>query len=447
MKTNSSKGKKSLNKVNIFFYKLNEKRINNIALFTGFLVRKTKKIKPLYLFIGFYRMTMKNLNTYEDWSSEISHLCGKTLSKQAVEDRMGCEATNMIRLVFQETLNSILLEKVQFQDKELIRKFNSIYADDSTTLNLPEELNEFFPGNVSRGKKKAQIKIHAMYNFSDNSFPYLSVHNYTESDQGLAWNILPLLKPNDLILRDLGFQNLSIQKELIEKGIYFVSKKKSGVKVFDSENHKEINLIRYLRKKRFFDAEVLVGAEDKVRMRLVIRPLSKEVAAERKRKAKKDRDQRLNHSKEYYELLGYSILLTNIPLEICDRKEISELYGLRWKIETIFKSWKSNFSLEKIIPERCNNPERINCIIYLMLILILLYHTCWLGNKDLKEKNTEGNAPLSLLKLTKFFKQHFGAIESGENNKTIIKQLKKQCKYETRNDRENTMEKYHKLSA
>jgi len=65
-------------------------------------------------------------------------------------------------------------------------------------------------------------------------------------------------------------------------------------------------------------------------MRLVILPFSLAQANKRRRKAKLDRDKRLNHSKEYYELLGYSIFITNIPQSMCSAKEIQELYGLRW---------------------------------------------------------------------------------------------------------------------
>jgi len=39
-----------------------------------------------------------------------------------------------------------------------------------TTLSLPDALAGTFPGNVSKGVKKAQAKIHAMYNMTENKF-------------------------------------------------------------------------------------------------------------------------------------------------------------------------------------------------------------------------------------------------------------------------------------
>lgn len=113
MKTNNSNGNKSRNKENSFLGTLNKKSINRIARFSGFLKRKSDKIKPVFLIMGFYKMITKNLNTYEDWSSEIAILSGKSLSRQAVEERMTVEATSMIRLVFREKMNSLLSEKIK----------------------------------------------------------------------------------------------------------------------------------------------------------------------------------------------------------------------------------------------------------------------------------------------------------------------------------------------
>lgn len=447
MKTNNSSGNKSRNEGNVFFGKSDVKNINRIARLSGFIKRKSDKIKPIFFIMGFYKMITKNLNTYEDWSSEIAILSGKSLSRQAVEERMTTESASMIQLVFKERLNSLLSEKTQFKDNKLLKRFSSIKIDDSTILNLPAELNPFFPGNVCNGKKHAQIKIHALYDFTGNSFSFLNVHNYTDSDQRLSGNIFAYLNPGDLVLRDLGFQNLTIQKKLIKKGIYFVSKKSPAVKVFDIKTGQQIHLLKYLKRKECFDGLVWVGSKEKVKMRMIIVPVSKEAAAQRRRKAKKNRKLRFTYSKEYYGLLGYSILLTNISEETCSRQEVGKLYGLRWRIETIFKSWKSHFSLEKVMPLRCNNAERIYCIIYLMLLFIILFQSAWLKKLVLRDLKTTGQSHLSLIKLSKFFKQHFVTIADGANSRIIMIQLEKQCKYDLRYDKENTMEKYYKLVA
>lgn len=443
MKTNSSKGNKSHNKESIFFGLWDKRKINSLAKFSGFLTRKTKKITPVYFIIGFLRMSAKNLKTYEDWACEIALLCGKTVSRQAVEERVTIEASNMIRLFFDEKLKSLLFDK-RYPGEKYKEKFSAIRVEDSTLINLPEELHEVFPGNTSRGKRKSQLKVHALYNFTDNSFSFLDVHSFAENDQSLSANVLSYLEKGDLILRDLGFQTLTVQKRLIKEGVYFISKKKSSIKVYDVETEREINLLKKLRKKGQFDGEVLVGQSDKVKMRIVILPLPADVAEKRRRDARKNRDRRLNHSLEYYELLGYSILITNIPQDKCSSKEISELYGLRWRIETIFKSWKSYLSIDKLMPEKTNKPERIECIIYLLLLYIVMFQTSFLRKIIVDDPD---KLEYSILKLTKVFKQHFiRLLENNLNNKTL-KCISKNAKYDKRKDRNNTMEKFVKLAA
>jgi hypothetical protein len=179
-------------------------------------------------------------------------------------------------------------------------------------------------------------------------------------------------------------------------------------------------------------------------MRLVILPLPPKIVAERKRKARSDRDKRLNHNKGYYQLLSYSVFITNIPQTICSAEEISKLYGLRWQVEIVFKSWKSGFSLEKLIPYKCNNPERIYCMIYLWLIFILLFHKMWVNHKG---QYLNKNANLSILKLAKCFSEFFSLIVIENNERKIRKLLLLKCRYDKRKDRTNLMQKYEKIAA
>jgi hypothetical protein len=447
MKTNNSKGNKSHNKENIIFEKVDKKLINKIAKLTGFTGRKDGKIKPYNLIIGFMIMTSKKLKSFDSWASEIAVINGISLTKQAVEERMNYKTENMLKLVFEEKL-AIALKPFQWDGNgELSGKFADILIDDCTTINLPPELAEHFPGNVSRGEKKSQAKIHALHNFTKNNFLFLDIHSFVDNDQSLSSNVLSYLNPGDLILRDLGFQVLSVQRQLISNGVFLISRKKFGTKIYDEKSGKVLTLKKLLGKKGWFDGFVLVGKTEQLKMRLVVTSLPKEQANERRRKERKNRDKRMNHCQEYYNQLGYTILLTNVPSEICSRKEIGQLYGLRWRIETIFKTWKSYFSLEKIIPKECKNPHRINCVIYLMLLQIITFQIKWMNHYTKENKLKDGDRYFSLMKLAKFFSQHLYLILTSDNDEKIKMQIEKHCRYENRNDRINTMEKYEKWAA
>lgn len=447
MKTNNSKGYKSHNKENIIFEKIDKQLINKIAKRTGFIGRKDGKIKPYNLIIGFMIMASKKLKSFDSWASEIAVLNGISLTKQAVEGRMNSKTENMLKLVFEEKLSIALKHFQRKKNQDLSEKFANIFIDDCTTINLPTELAEHFPGNVSRGEKKSQAKIHALHNFSKNNFSFLDIHSFIDNDQSLSPNVLSYLNPGDLILRDLGFQVLSVQRRLISNGVFLISRKKFGTKIYDVKTGEELTLKKLVGKQGWFDGQVLVGKTEQLKMRLIISELPKEQANERRRKERKNRDKRMNHSLEYYNQLGYTILLTNISSEICSRQEIGQLYGLRWRIETIFKTWKSYFSLESIIPNECKNPHRINCVIYLMLLQIISFQIKWMNHYTNRNKLKQGDCYFSLVKMAKFFSQHLNLILTSNNDRKIKQQIEKYCRYENRIDRINTMEKYEKCAA
>jgi len=446
MKTNNSKRNKFPCQITDFFSSRDSKLINKIARRCGFQKRKFRKIKPLFLIIGFLRMSVKNLSSYEDLAGEISILSGQTVSRQAIQDRMTANTTTMAKLFLEEKMKELADASVLFKVKT-IGKFPCIKTEDSTMIALEDNFHEVFPGNTSRGLKKSQAKFHTMFDLTQGSFDFLNLHSYSSSDQKLSMQALDYLKSGDLLLRDLGFQNLAVQQLLCEKGINFISKKKSNIKVFDPQSGDEINLTKHLQKKKTFDGQVLVGTDDKLKLRLIVRPLPKDVANERVRKARKDRDKRQNHSDDYYTLLRYSILITNIDEELCSPKEIMELYRLRWKIEIIFKAWKSHFSIEKLIPKQTINPERIRCVLYLMMLYVILFQKITMRGIWNRLASDEKFLKKSTLKMAKYFKQHFIDLLEGKNTEKILNQLMRYCVYDTRKDRQNAMQIYQKMVA
>ena len=450
MKTNSFSRKKSDNKENIILNNLVTKTINKVALSCEYIKRKTGKISPKSLILGFMLMVSKQRNTYEDWATEIGLLTNKTVSKQSLNERMNQQTENFIKKVVEQQLSKRVQCLSTKELNKLFKMFNNVMIDDSTTLHLPDVLATLFPGNVSRGKKKALAKIHAMYNLTKNDFPFFHIHGFSKNDQRLSPDVLPFLKKGDLCIRDLGFLVLDVLSQFIEQGIYFISRKNYQTKIYNIETGLEIDLVKVLRKKKYFDGDVLIGKEKQLKVRLIAVALPETQANERRRKAAKDRDKRLNHCDEYYELLGYSIYISNIPIEQCKAENICNLYKLRWNIEIIFKSWKSCFSLEKLFHRQCKNEFRVKCTIYLMLLYIYLFHVVWWKYCEytIEDESALGEQiTLSILKMANFFRQHFTELLTQKSNKKIIKQIKFHCRYDKRKDRDNAKQFQLKIAA
>lgn len=196
-----------------------------------------------------------------------------------------------------------------------------------------------------------------------------------------------------------------------------------------------------LKGKRQVDLRVLVGSKKRLPMQLVARKLPKAQVSKRVREAKKDRHAKANHSKRYLELLRYEIYLTNIGQEMVGGKQVAKLYGLRWYIETLFKSWKSYLNFKKMFQNERMHLHRVLFIIYANLVQIV-----FLTNVVLRfVKSRTGGTPLSILKCMDTANDHWphvlNAVSFGDLGQ-LVDQFEKHAAYKKHPDRDNTINKF-----
>ncbi len=249
------------------------------------------------------------------------------------------------------------------------------------------------------------------------------------------------LQPNDLILQDLGYFSLDWLEQLIENK-YVITRLKPGVHVFGTDGVK-LDLASLLKKGKETDIDVLAGAKKRLPMRLVARKLPKGEAQKRVREARKDRHSRAAHSEEYYELLKYEIYLTNIPKESVDGKGIAKLYGLRWHIEILFKSWKSYGNFKALFEKNRMHLHRAKFTIYAALAEFVYFQN-YIFN-FIQDKIEHGfGKHLSCLKFMDVVNDIFTYIlniESPYQLEKYIPLFKAKATYKKHSKRKNTMEK------
>ena len=168
-------------------------------------------------------------------------------------------------------------------------------------------------------------------------------------------------------------------------------------------------------------------------------PLPEQIVNQRRRKAKENRNSNANHSKRYFELLGYGVYITNVEEGIWSPKEVLEAYRCRWYIEILFKAWKSHLKLAIGLPERYMNKQRVELFFYmafLMLTLVVMPLFIVL-QKRVKNKNNT----VSILKLCSFIRSNMEALISGKKCSHILKVAERYCLYEHRKKRINAIER------
>jgi len=344
--------------------------LEQIAWDSKFYIRQPNKITATALFGAFFEMHQTGKNTLKSWSANMSLIIGKSLSEQSIDERLDERAVNLAKTVL-DTILEAKVHKAHIENKKascanFLHFFNRILIRDSTTQQLPAHLADDFPGSHSHGKPTAIARIQSLFSFTDAKWLNFEISAYTDNDQKAADCIKNDLQAKDLVLQDLGYFTLDWLEQLVENQ-YIVSYWKAGTNLYD-ESGEKINLLGLLKGEKMIDIPVLVGAKKRLPMRLVVKKLSEAKAKKKIREAKKNRHSKSNHSVEYYNLLRYEIYLTNIPSSMLNVKNIAKIYGLRWYIETLFKSWKSYANFKCLFEKGKMKLQRTLFTIYAVLI-------------------------------------------------------------------------------
>lgn len=385
-------------------------------------------------------MGLENKSSYRNWAICLHQVIHKMVSPVGVWKRVTEQWSKFLWIVLQYSLKLQIGGPIGKKKCSLFKGFKRVLLQDSTCIKLPLWVRKYFPGNHSGGKQRAGAKIQAVYDLLSGCFCLFAFTAYTYNDQRAAQMILGIARKGDLVVRDLGYMVLNCLGKMRENGIDFVSRYRYGIKLYDNQREQEINLLKLLRKNSHLDLWVYAGEKEKVNVRLVAVKLPEKVAMERKRKASQDRDKRKKHSKEYMKLLNYGIYITSVKEEQWNYSQVVEAYSFRWRIETIFKCWKSHFHIESLIPQSASlTKARIESMVYAMLIFVTLFQVRFYNYFANKAKELTGQF-LSMIKLCEFIENNF-ILMLENSSKEVEEAIVYYCRYDKRSERKNYMEK------
>lgn len=360
---------------------------------------------------------------------------GITVSKQAVHKRLAAHLP--------EFLQACLGAAIRFRlaaDRSLgAGGFGRILVQDSTCVSLSPRLAARFPGPANHtGKSQASVRIQCLYDLLSESFAWFSLSAFTRNDQSAATDVLGLLKPNDLLIRDLGYFTLASLKGIAAAKAFFLTRWRYKVALLDCDTGEPLNLRRLLRPGTTLERSVLLGENKKLPVRLVAIALPEPVANERRRKARANRDRRLNHSADYMYLLGWNLFLTNADALRLPIQQVSKLYRLRWRIEIIFKAWKSHLGLTRI--DKLGSRQ-IEALLYGLLLLVVLTHRQPLAPNHCPPPTGSVSRPqppaLSLLRLSDFIGNYLlvlllGPLPPDQLLERLLDQINAHARYDRR---------------
>jgi hypothetical protein len=346
-------------------------QVESLARRTGFLRRRPRKIPVADLVLAFCALGPESALSLERIAAVVGLAARCRYSKQALHQRLSQTLESFLQAVALALFGQM---SAPCRTQGCFAAFGRVLLHDSTVQALPRRLARFFPGSAhQRSKNGAALKIQWVYDLLSGSLVQWSLSGFRRNDQAAASDILEVAQKGDLILRDLGFFSLPVMVGLESLGAFFLSRLRHGVVVRDPQTKKEINLLQLLRRNGRFDGWVLLG-ESQHLLRLVALPVPQEVADRRRALAKNNRDRRCVPQAQRLALMNWSLFLTNVPQEVWPASQIAQIYRLRWRIEIVFKSWKSHLRLREL---NTRSADLVRLSVLIKLLYCLLTARCF----------------------------------------------------------------------
>lgn len=352
----------------------NEQLIEAEAHATEFVERESKLTGHLFLTVFTFGLSIYGTPSLNDLVGLLNLVAPHLeITRQGLHERIDKHAVAFFEKMLAWSISLELPERLTKEVQTLCPHFQRILILDSTSFQLPPALAQHFRGSGGGGSKAA-VKILFGYDFKAGQFFYRLTDGVTH-DHLSDRNFLQKIVAGDLEISDLGFFSIAAFAHIDANGAFYLSRLRPDVKVYQRRNGEleEFDLVRFVQKLRISQTEIEVYLKKNeiiTKTRLIIAKMPDQVKARRLRKLN-----HISHKKGYTTrkhikiLAGFNLYITNTSVTALAREHIRTLYRIRWQIELIFKNWKSNFALAKVTGKK---PERIKCILYAKLLLIMI---------------------------------------------------------------------------
>ena len=322
---------------------LGKDKLDKMAKDAKFIVRN-RKITASKIVDAYCSAAVKGFPSCRKAAAAIESGGGGLTSKQAVHKKTGAS----FLLFLTSVLGWLLAAKTRMAEalgqlKTPAHGYKRILIQDSTVIKLPAALWEEFSGVANKHGKSCNARIQAAYDLVSESFIQFSIDPYSKNDLSAAPGLK--LQDGDLVLRDRGYFMPGEIKRHIDASAHCIYRFKAKTVLIDPQTNKRVNLLEALRGGKSIDAQFFLNNAERSKVRIAAVPISEKEAGEKR--SRLIEDSKHSPSEESLALQSWAIFVTTIPQEEAGFEQLYMFYSLRWRIETIFKTWKSSLSFTK----------------------------------------------------------------------------------------------------
>jgi hypothetical protein len=294
------------------------------------------------------------------------------VSKQGLDQRLDARAADCLWRVVTTATQQLLAASPE--TIPLLRRFSSVVIDDCTSLGLPAELAQKFPGCGGSDPEAGQagLKLLVRFEVITGQFQALERGAARDSERTLVKR-LPAVSPGSLHLADLGFFDYDELAKITQQGGSWISRVPAMLDKETDDGTIE-GLTDWLKRQGIdrIDQPVRLGTRKHLDCRLVAVRLPRKIVQQRLRELKKQLKKKGRTPSDRQRVLcQWLVLITDLAADRFTIDEIFILYRVRWQIELLFKRWKS---LAGLGHSRGHRAYRVLCETYAKLLGCLVQH-------------------------------------------------------------------------
>lgn len=306
------------------------------------VIRRKRKFTALSLAKTFVLGFLQNPDASDEELAQIAAQCGADVTPQAIDQRHTPALVKYLETLFRGATKLVVGSNEALAP--ILKRFTSVTILDSSTITLPEEMKEQFPGcGGSYGSGAAAMKLQTELDLRSGALSCVEIEAGRSTDNATSRQQVRHGK-GSLRIADLGYFHVAVFAAMAAAGEYFLSRLQFGTAV-GLPDAPAVELLRWLKQQPqgFIDRSIWLAKGYGFPCRLIALRVPPEQANRRRQKLRQEtlRKRGQEPMAERLAWCDWTILVTNVPEEMLTPTEAVVLYRARWQVELLFKRWKS----------------------------------------------------------------------------------------------------------
>jgi hypothetical protein len=339
------------------------------------IIVRHRKFTALSLAKTFVLGFLQHPEASDEQLAQVAVMSGAEVTPQAIEQRHTPKLVAFLEAFYRKGLQVVV--GVDKTLAPILERFTSVTLLDSSTVTLPNEMRERFPGcggGHGEGGGTAALKLQTELDLRSGAL-HVEIETGRSTDGATTRQHAERLA-GSLRISDLGYFCVAVFAAMVADGVHFLSRLQFNTRVRDL-NGTVIDLMRWLGQQPgpFVDQQILLGESQRLPCRLIAWRVPEEQANRRRHKLRQEVMRKRGHEPRAERLAwcDWTILVTSVSVEIMSPPEAVVLYRARWQIELLFKRWKMQ---DRIAVLSGSTPVRQMVRVWSRLLAALVQH--WL---------------------------------------------------------------------